>query len=86
MPVWMLSIRLVEDRFAIRQNQRIRIVESANSSHCPEVMIEGTVLLHEDDNVLDILQSLALRRFGERLAQVWREEIGCYRGRREACG
>ncbi len=52
--------------------------------HRAEVMIERSVFLHENHNVLDVMQSASFRRLGEGFAQVWREEIGCDR-RREAC-
>ena len=38
---------------------RMRIAESAHSAHHTEVVIKGPVLLHQHDDVLDILERCA---------------------------
>ena len=48
------TVGLLPDRIAIRQQHGTRIAEPADSSQGPEVVIEGTVFLHEDDDVFHI--------------------------------
>jgi hypothetical protein len=51
------SFGLIEDRTAILHNNGAAIAESARTIEAAEVVIERTVFLHEDDDVLDILDS-----------------------------
>jgi hypothetical protein len=46
-------IGLVEDRPAARELERVLVAEAAHAAERPEVGVEGAVLLHEDDDVLD---------------------------------
>src|ERR1700679_1323620 len=46
--------RLVPDGLAAGQARGTRIAEATNSAHRPEVVVEGAVLLHEDDHGPDI--------------------------------
>jgi hypothetical protein len=51
------------------------VTEAAYAAHGAEVVVEGAVLLHQDDDVLDVLDRAGpvVRRDGERLAEVQRE-------------
>jgi Uma2 family endonuclease len=46
--------RLVPHRVAVRQLDRAGIAESASASQSAEVVIERSVLLHQEDDVLDV--------------------------------
>lgn len=46
---------LVPDRFAVAEGDRAGVAEAADASQGAEVVVEGAVLLHEDDDVLDVL-------------------------------
>ncbi|MCO4699117.1 hypothetical protein LRR80_05209 [Streptomyces sp. RO-S4] len=46
---------LVPDRFAVAEADRAGVAEAADASQGAEVVVEGAVLLHEDDDVLDVL-------------------------------
>ncbi len=60
------SVRLVEDRLAVVLEDRPRVAEAPYPLHRAEVVVEGPVLLHQDDDVLDVLDRSggALRRDG----------------------
>src|SRR6185312_5837735 len=45
---------LEEDRVAVRLANGARVVEAANPLQGPESMVEGSVLLHKDDDVLGV--------------------------------
>ncbi len=47
-------IGLVPDGPAARQCHRARVAEPPDALERPEVMVEGAVLLHQDDDVLDV--------------------------------
>jgi hypothetical protein len=47
-------VRLVEHRLAGAQRDRVRVGEAAHSGQRAEVVVEGPVLLHQDDDVLDV--------------------------------
>jgi hypothetical protein len=49
------GVRLVPDGLAVLQRHRARVAEAANSPERAEVVVEGPVLLHQDDDVLDVL-------------------------------
>lgn len=38
---------------------RVAVVETAYSFHGAEVVVEGAILLHEDDHVLDVVQRVS---------------------------
>ena len=50
------GVRLVEDRLAAGQRGRARVAEAADAAQGAEVVVEGAVLLHQDDDVLDVLE------------------------------
>ena len=52
-------------RFAAGQCHRAGVAEAPDTLQRPEVMIEGTVLLHEDDDVFDVLDGSAAARRGD---------------------
>jgi hypothetical protein len=56
-------IRLEPDRVSIRQGHRPGIIEAAHPAQGSVGMIEGPVLLHEDDNVLSVEKGAANRGF-----------------------
>src|SRR5262245_11827930 len=41
-------------RSPVRQHDSTRIRKAAHATHRPEVMIERSILLHQDDDVLDV--------------------------------
>lgn len=49
------AVRLVPHAPAVVQRHRMRVAEAPYSSQGAEVVVEGPVLLHEDDDVLDVL-------------------------------
>lgn len=49
------AVRLVPDRLAAVLRHRARVAEAADAAQLAEVVVEGTVLLHQDDDVLDVL-------------------------------
>ena len=57
---WGFSIRLIKDRLPIGLLQRIRIAEPAHSSQRSKVMVERTVLLHQQNDMLDVPQRTIL--------------------------
>ena len=65
-------VRLPEHRAAARQPDRGRVGEAPDPGHRAEVMVEAAILLHRDDDVLDVAERAAGRigeRGGERPAQ-----------------
>ncbi len=59
-------VRLVPDRLAVGQRRGTRIAEAAHALHAAEVVVEGTVLLHQDHDVLDVLQRARVAPRGNR--------------------
>ena len=51
-----VAVGLVPHGAAGRQRGRVRVTEAADPAHGAEVVVEGAVLLHQDDDVLDVLQ------------------------------
>ncbi|MNQ74095.1 hypothetical protein D3C85_888470 [compost metagenome] len=51
----LLSVRLAPHLLAARKRDRMAITETAHPPHGAEVMIERPVLLHQDDDVLHVL-------------------------------
>ncbi len=49
------AVALAPDRAAIAQEHRARIAEAAHAAQHAEVVVERTVFLHQDDDVLDVL-------------------------------
>ena len=62
------AVRLVPDAIARRQNHRPRIAEPAHAAQGSEVVIERAVLLHQEDDVLDVVDAAVpvVRRNGQR--------------------
>jgi len=75
------AVRLVPDALARRQGHRVRVREAADAPQRAEVMVEGSVLLHEEDDVLDVVDRArpAMGGDGERLAESLRERGRCGR-------
>ena len=59
-------VRLVQDRLAARQRHRPRVAEAAHAAQGAEVVVEGAVLLHQDDDVLDVLERAGAAGGGDR--------------------
>ncbi len=51
------GVRLVPDRLSARKGDRAWVAEAAHALHRAEVVVERTVLLHQHDDVLDVLES-----------------------------
>jgi hypothetical protein len=49
------SVLLVPDRLAAGEGDRAGVAEAADTAQFPEVVVEGTILLHQYDDVLDVL-------------------------------
>lgn len=73
-------VGLVEDRLAVVLENRPRVAEAPHTLHRPEVLVEGPVLLHEDDDVFDVLDragaDLCLNGGGSRNALVQHRRCG----------
>jgi hypothetical protein len=77
----MLCVRLVEHRPAVGERQHVAVVESAHAREGAEVVIEGAVLLHQDDDVVDVRQLRRRHQLSEcRTWQAERREAGARRG------
>lgn len=50
-----VALGLVPHRPAAVQAHRVRVAEAADAAETAEVVVEGAVLLHQDDDVLDVL-------------------------------
>ena len=51
--------RLVEHTLArVVRDLHVRVLEATHTCHCAKVVVEGTVLLHEEYNVLHLLQAI----------------------------
>jgi hypothetical protein len=84
--IGMLGIWLMKDRTPISQAQGLRIIEPAHPGHRAEVMVERSILLHQQHDMLDVVQAAAIRRFGQSATDVGRQERGCKSGRGKAGG
>ena len=72
-----LGVGLVEDGPAVGQLRGVRVTEPANAGQGAEVVVEGPVLLHEQHDVLDVLQrTVPGRALGEGPLDVRRHEGG----------
>src|SRR6185437_15591533 len=60
------GVRLQPDRVLIRKRNRSWIVESPDSSQCSEAVVERTVLLHENHDVLGVLIRASRTRVNSR--------------------
>jgi hypothetical protein len=49
------AVRLLEHRVAGGQGHRARIAEAADAAQRTEIMVERPILLHQDDDVLHVL-------------------------------
>ena len=60
------AVGLVEHRLAAGQRRRVRVAEATDAAHRAEVVVERPVLLHQDHDVLDVLDRplLAVSRNG----------------------
>jgi hypothetical protein len=68
-------IGLVKDRSSIGQLRCLRIPEAADAGQRPEVMVERSVLLHQQDDMLDVAEAARLRGLAsEEAAHVWGHE------------
>ena len=68
------AVGLVPHRLATGQRHRVRIAEPAHAAHRAEVVVERAVLLHQHDDVLDVLDAC-----GSRGAPGWRARERCCR-------
>ena len=48
---------LTEDRVAVGEDQRLPVVEAPHAVQRAEVVVEAAVLLHQDDDVLDVVDA-----------------------------
>ena len=73
------------DRLPGRKLHGSRITEAAHTPHGAEVVIEGTVLLHQEDDVLDVLDGSGsiVGRDGQDSSEVQRYGRGERRGSHE---
>jgi hypothetical protein len=73
-------VRLLEDAVAVRQLDRVGVAEAAHPGERPEVLVEAPVLLHQEHDVLDVVNAALTRlgrvRRGEGLADVRGQEDG----------
>ncbi|GAA1515902.1 hypothetical protein GCM10009730_21960 [Streptomyces albidochromogenes] len=76
---------LLEDRPAVRQLHGVAVTEAAYAAQGAEVVVEGPVLLHEDDDVPDRFQSAGGRFGGYRRPQRGRKQRSGRGGADGAC-
>ncbi len=55
----MARARLVEDRVAVGQGNCRRALETSCPGECAEIVVETPVFLHQDHDVLDVVQARA---------------------------
>ena len=54
--------RLVEDTLTgVLRDVSVRVLETTHTLHCTEVVVKCTILLHKEDDVLDLLQAVLVR-------------------------
>ena len=72
------GVRLVPDALAGRQLDRARIAEAAHAAQRAEVVIERAVLLHQEDDVLDVVDGAGavIGRNGQRAGDARRKGGG----------
>jgi hypothetical protein len=71
-------VGLVEDGLAVGQPVGVRVVEAAHPGERAEVVVERAVLLHQQDDVLDVAQrAVPGRAGGHGLLHAGREEGQC---------
>ncbi|MCY1528957.1 hypothetical protein D9M68_640800 [compost metagenome] len=80
-------VRLEVHRLAVGQRNRKAVAETAHAAQRAEVVVEAAVLLHQDHDVLDVLDGAGVDRGldGERLADRGRQQ-GEGRGRADGTG
>ncbi len=88
--VRVLRVVLVEDRLAVGGiavvlDLHVRVTEPAHAGERPEVVIERAVLLHVDDNVLDVGYASAAGTLGRGAGECRRQQRGCEHSSR-TCG
>ncbi len=75
-----VGVGLIEDGFAVSESHGGGVVETADAGEGAEVVVEGAVLLHQQDDVFDVVNGtfgrVGRNRFGESAADVRREERG----------
>jgi hypothetical protein len=64
--VLVLGRGLLPDGLAVAQRHRVRVAEAADPSHRAEVVVERAVLLHQYDDVLDVLHRAGTARCRDR--------------------
>ncbi len=69
-----LHPRLMEDRVPSSSTQRIPIPIPTHTAQRPVVVIEGSILLHQQDHMLDRTHTTGLHRFCERPTHRWRQK------------
>ncbi|MNS96414.1 hypothetical protein D3C72_1307120 [compost metagenome] len=82
-----VGVRLEIHRLAVGQRNREAVAEAAHAAQRAEVVVEAAVLLHQDHDVLDVLDGAGVDRGldGERLADRGRQQ-GQGRGRADGAG
>jgi hypothetical protein len=60
------AVGLLPDRLLPRRRRRARVTETADTLERTEVVVEGPVLLHEHDDVLDVLDGAGAACGGDR--------------------
>ncbi len=74
-PVGVAGVRLMKHALAGGQLNCSRIAEPAHAAQCPEVVIEGAVFLHHENNVLDVVDrpGAVIGRYCQRAADARRK-------------
>lgn len=70
----MRGVRLMKNRFSIWQHQGVCVIKATHPGHRSKVMIKRPIFLHKNDDMLDVVESASLCRFGQRFAEIWRQE------------
>jgi hypothetical protein len=60
----------------LAQREHVGVVEPADAAQRAEVVVEGTVLLHQHDDVLDVADGAVLGLAGEDALDVGRQQRG----------
>ena len=75
--VGMFWIGLMKDRLSIGENHGVRIVKAAHSGHSSKIVIERTVFLHQQHDMLDVLKAPAGNRLGQSATHIgWQKRGG----------
>ena len=72
--VGMFSVGLIKDGSPVRELQGVRIIKTTHSRHCAKIVVERAVLLHEQNDMLDVLQTTSIGRLCQNSPYVWRQE------------